>query len=380
MNKSPLSLAIGGLLAMAAGIGVGRFVYTPILPPMVEALGLTKGEAGVIAAANFMGYFAGALLAAVRLPGSRRAWLIGALLVNAAALAAMGLASAMLVLSILRFVAGLVSAFALIFASALVLDRLAAAGRGRLSAVHFAGVGIGIAVSAALVALLHDWRAMWFASGALALAAGLAVIALVPPDQPGSQATRTAPRAPFPPGFAPLAIAYGLFGFGYIITATFIVAMVRGTPAIAGLEPYIWVMFGLSAAPSVALWGGLGAHWGVRRTFAIAAFVEAAGVALSALWVTSATVIAASIFVGGSFMGLTALGLIAAREGGGDPRGRIALMTAAFSAGQILGPVFAGHLYDRTGSLAMPSLAAAAALVVAGVLTLAARHAVTPHP
>ncbi|MFI5033349.1 MAG: YbfB/YjiJ family MFS transporter, partial [Reyranellales bacterium] len=135
MNKSPLSptplsLAIGGLLAMAAAIGIGRFVYTPILPPMVEALGLTKSQAGIIASANFAGYFAGALLAAVRLPGSRRAWLIGALLVNAAALAAMGLVSSMLALSVLRFVAGVVSAVGLIFSSALVLERLTAAGRG----------------------------------------------------------------------------------------------------------------------------------------------------------------------------------------------------------------------------------------------------------
>ena len=195
MNKSPLSpaplsLAIGGLLAMAAAIGVGRFVYTPILPPMVEALGLSKSQAGIIAAANFMGYFAGALLAAARLPGSRRAWLIGALAVNAAALAAMGLVDSMLALSVLRFIAGVVSAVGLIFASALVLDRLAATGQGRLSAVHFAGVGTGIAVSAALVAMLHDWRTMWFASAALALAAGVAVIALVPPDHPGSQFTR----------------------------------------------------------------------------------------------------------------------------------------------------------------------------------------------
>jgi len=379
MNKSPLSLAVGGLLAMAAAIGVGRFVYTPILPPMVEALSLSKSQAGIIAAANFMGYFAGALLAAVRLPGSRRTWLIGALAVNAAALAAMGLVDSMLALSVLRFIAGVVSALGLIFASALVLDRLATTGHGRLSAVHFAGVGTGIAVSAALVALLHDWRTMWFASAALALAAGIAVIALVPPDRPGSQVTSGGTRAPLPPGFAPLAIAYGLFGFGYIITATFIVAMVRGTPAIADLEPYIWVMFGLAAAPSVALWTALGARWGIRRTFAIAAFVEAAGVAVSALWVTSATVIAASVFVGGTFMGLTALGLIAAREGTGDPRSRIALVTAVFSAGQILGPVFAGYLYDHTGSLAGPSWAAAAALVVAGVLMIAARHAVTPR-
>ncbi|HTR83815.1 MAG TPA: YbfB/YjiJ family MFS transporter [Reyranella sp.] len=371
MNKSPLALSFGGLLAMAAGIGIGRFVYTPILPPMVEALHLSKSEAGLIASANFVGYFAGALLAAMRLPGSRRAWLLGALLINVICLAAMGATESFALFLVLRAIAGLVSAFVLIFASALVLDRLAAAGRGGLSAMHFAGVGTGIAASAALVAILvasgHDWRTMWEASAALALVAGLVVILLVPPAT-AAQVAASHRSSGLPKGFVALAMAYGLFGFGYIITATFIVAMVRGSKEIAPLEPYIWVMFGLSAAPSVALWTRLGAHWGILRTYAIAALVEAAGVAASALWMTSATVIAASLLVGGTFMGLTALGLIGARHGDGDPRGRIALMTAAFSFGQILGPSFAGYVFDLTGSFSLPSLCAAAALVVAAGL------------
>jgi len=125
MNKTPLTLALGGLLAMAAGIGVGRFVYTPILPPMVEALHLSKSQAGLIASANFVGYLGGALLATTRLPGSRRAWLLGALAVNALGLAAMGLTSSLTLFLLLRLIAGVASAFALIFASALVLDRLA---------------------------------------------------------------------------------------------------------------------------------------------------------------------------------------------------------------------------------------------------------------
>lgn len=353
---------------MAAGIGIGRFVYTPILPPMVEALGLTKSQAGLIASANFIGYFAGALLAALRLPGSRRAWLFGGLAVNVVCLAAMAFTVSLSVFLLLRLVAGISSAFILIFASALVLDRLAAVGRSALSAVHFAGVGSGIVASASLVATMSDWHVMWLASAALALAASVGVWATVPADPCGPRAAAAGTPSKLSARFAMLAAAYGLFGFGYIITATFIVAMVRSSKEIAALEPYIWVMFGLAAAPSVALWTRLGARWGILATYAIAAIVEAIGVAASAVWMTEATVILSAILVGGTFMGLTALGLIAAREGEGDPRGRIALMTAAFSAGQIVGPTFAGYVYDVTGSFAGPSWCAAAALVLAAAL------------
>jgi predicted MFS family arabinose efflux permease len=362
-------LAVGGLLAMASAVGVGRFVYTPILPHMVDALHLTKSQAGLIASANFIGYLAGALLSAVKLPGTHRGWLVAALAANVACLAAMGLTADMALFLVLRAVAGLASAFALVFSSALVLHRLAVTGHGGLSAVHFAGVGTGIAASAILVAALNDWHTMWFASAALAAAASLAVLLMVPADHPG-QSGQVHHKTELSSGFWFLTAAYGLFGFGYIITATFIVAMVRGSKEIAGLEPYIWVMFGVSAAPSVALWTRLGSKIGILRTFAIAAIVEAVGVAASALFLTPATVILTSVFVGGTFMGLTALGLIAAREGGGDPRGRIALMTASFSFGQILGPSFAGYMYDLTGSLAVPSLAAAGALVIAALLSL----------
>lgn len=377
MNKTPLMLAFGGLLAMAAAMGIGRFVYTPILPPMVEALSLSKSQAGLIASANFVGYLAGALIAALRLPGSRRAWLLAALALNAICLAAMGVTTAMPLFLLLRLAAGIASALALIFSSALVLDRLAQAGHSALSAVHFAGVGSGIAVSAALVAILVQlgaaWNTLWLASALLAAFASLFVVWMVPPGPNATPTAASSPRAKISADFVALAIAYGLFGFGYVITATFIVDMVRGTASLRPLEPYIWVLFGVSAVPSVALWTGLGRRWGILRAFAVTSIVEAAGVAASALWLHAAGVIIAAVLVGGTVMGLTALGLIAARASAdGDPRGRIALVTASFSLGQILGPAFAGFVYDATGSLTVPSLAAAAALVVAAILSIVA--------
>jgi len=373
MNKSPLTLAFGGLLAMAAGIGIGRFVYTPILPPMVEALSLSKAEAGLIASANFVGYLGGALLAAVRLPGSRRTWLLAGLALNAICLAVMAMTASLPLFLLLRLAAGIASAFCLIFSSALVLDRLATAGRSGLSALHFAGVGIGIAVSAALVATLGTWQSMWLASAALAVVAAAGVVVTVPAEDAPSSTTTAAARSGYSTAFMILAAAYFLFGFGYIITATFLIDIVRGSPAIRHLEPYAWVLVGVGAAPSVVLWGALGRRIGILPAFAVASLVEAAGVAASVLWLQTMGVVIAALFLGGTFMGLTALGLIGARETGtGDPRGRIALMTASFSVGQILGPSFAGFAYDATGSLAMPSLIAVAALVVAAVLSVVA--------
>jgi predicted MFS family arabinose efflux permease len=75
--------------------------------------------------------------------------------------------------------------------------------------------------------------------------------------------------------------------------------------------------------------------------------------------------------LGGTFVGLTALGLIAARSLGRDnPRRALALLTAAFGLGQIVGPVLAGYGFDLTGSFYPPSLLAVAALLVGAALAL----------
>ena len=98
------------MIAIAAALGVGRFVYTPILPPMVAALGLSKSAAGLIASANFLGYLLGALTAALpKLPGPRRSWLFGSLAISALTTAAMGLSESLPAFLVLRF-AGLLRA------------------------------------------------------------------------------------------------------------------------------------------------------------------------------------------------------------------------------------------------------------------------------
>jgi predicted MFS family arabinose efflux permease len=370
-----IALAVGGLVAMAAALGIGRFVYTPILPAMADALNLSKTQAGLIASANLLGYLIGALLAAApTLPGSRRAWLLSALAVSAITTGAMGLVVSLPSFLALRFIGGAASAFVLVLASAQVLDGLASARRPHLVPIHFAGVGVGIAVSAlavsALIAAEADWRMLWYAPGALALGAVAAVTWLIPAEPAvAPRPTINARPARSQRGLPSLITAYGLFGFGYVITATFLVAIVRASPQIRPIEPLVWLIVGLTAAPSVAIWANTSSRLGIPRTFSIACVAEAIGVAASVLWPSIAGIILAATLLGGTFMGLTALGLAGARQFAPvNPRPVLARMTASFGLGQIIGPSLAGYLFDLTGGFALPSLIAAAALLAAAVI------------
>lgn len=367
-------LVLGGLVSLAVAMGIGRFVYTPILPFMTEALSLTKAQAGFIASANFLGYLLGALFAATPwISGSRRTWLVASLGASGLTTLLSAAFDGVAALSFVRFAGGVASAFVLVFASSVVLERLTQTGRGQLSGLHFAGVGVGIAVSAAIVSILtargYGWQAQWIGTGLVALLAWPLVAALVPPD--AAKGGGGAPPGPvtLTPRLTALIVSYGLFGFGYVITATFLVAIVRGLAEIRHLEGVVWIVVGLAGAPSVALWTMLARRIGFFVAYAAACLVEAIGVVASVLLTSGLGLVIAAVCLGGTFMAITALGLVGARSlSSSDPRRVLALMTGAFGLGQIVGPIVGGTLSDWTGSFTLPSLIAAGALVVAAGL------------
>jgi predicted MFS family arabinose efflux permease len=369
-------LALAGFAALTAANGIGRFIYTPILPSMIEELDLTPGDAGLIAGANYLGYFLGAWTAASpRLPGKTRDWMLWSLLITAITTTAMGLVTAMPAFLLLRFIGGAASAFVLVLASTLILERLSALHRSDLAAWHFAGVGAGIVISALLIELLHalhfGWGSMWLSGGAISLLAVLAVIWLMPADTPTRPIPHKADALDRSAPLMPLILAYGLFGFGYIITATFIVVIVRGSPDIRVYEYAIWLVVGLCAIPSISLWSALAGRFGVLRAFALACIAEAIGVMASVVWLDIFGLLLAAILLGGTFMGITALGLIAARAlAPNSERQALAKVTAAFGVGQAVGPVIAGYGFDITGRFLLPSTLAAAGLVVGSLLAL----------
>lgn len=381
-SPSPVKLALGGALSLAAAMGIGRFVYTPILPFMVEGVPLSAEDAGLIAAANFLGYLIGALAGSMgHLPGSQRTWFLSALLVSAVTLAGMGLADGMTAFLILRFASGIASAFALVFSSALVLEQVAKANKPGLSALHFAGVGSGIALSAVLIATLGtwhvSWQTLWYAS-AVATVFLLAAIAFLIPrsataedHSAGSESEPQTRARKTPVGLILLDISYGLFGFGYIITATFISVIAREAPELQSAEAFVWLTVGLAGIPSILIWNRIAARIGTRQAIAVACTVEAVGVALSVAAPTPTLFLMAAALLGGTFIGISALGLVeASRLSPGNSRQALAIMTASFSLGQVIGPWVAGQLHTVTGDFQAASFAAAGALIAAALLVM----------
>lgn len=371
-GRPPVQALVAGFLALAVAIGIGRFVYTPILPAMADGLGLSGAQTGLIGSANFAGYLAGALAAAhPLLLRRRRAWLAGALATCVATLAAMGACSSLGAFVALRFICGAASALGFVLATAWVMDRLTRAGRSDLTALHYAGVGSGIALSAVIVSLAKQsgfqWRALWEISGLLALGLAAPILWLLRGPAPGAS---PAPAGmPGARSLTRLVVAYGLFGFGYVITATFLVAIVRASPHLREAEAYVWLCVGLAAAPSVAAWGSVERRLGFRHSFALACLVEASGVVVSVLVDDVPGILYAAFALGGTFVALTSLGIDGARRlHRGDRQRIVAVMMAAFGTGQVVGPVAAGVLADATGSFTAPSLAAGAALLVGAAL------------
>lgn len=368
-------LVAGGFIALASAMGIGRFVYTPILPEMVAALNLSASEAGLIASANFAGYLIGALAASAKFFAARqRMWMLFGLALSALTTAGMAATDQLTLFVTLRFVGGVASAFVLIFSSALVMERLTAAGKIRFASYQFAGVGTGIALSAVLVGRLAahgiTWQWQWSATALLSLLAFLAVAGLIGPAPQTVKSTASATeKGGMSAPLLVLILSYGLFGFGYVITATFLVQLVRTNAAIAPIEPIIWLIVGLAAIPSVTVWSVVGRRIGTGYAYALACLVEAVGVLASVLWIAPAGAILAAILLGGTLVGVTVLGFVLVRKlVTGDVARMIALMTAAFGLGQIVGPIFAGWVHDLTGTFLMPSVAAAAALAIAALL------------
>ncbi|MCO5979167.1 YbfB/YjiJ family MFS transporter [Ideonella oryzae] len=375
----PWQVLAAGVCALLLTVGLARFAYTPLLPVMQDQAGLSAAAGGWLASWNYAGYMAGCWVATwLHQPRLRFAAYRLCLVTGVIGTAGMGLTQTLWVWGLLRFIAGVAAVGGMLLGSGMVLAWLVTHGRRPELGIHFIGLGLGLAVSgvAAMLMAHHlDWAAQWQALGLLTVL--LAVPAWhwmpAPAPKPATAAPAAAggPAATAPPRLGLLLpAAYFCAGVGYVISATFLVAIVVRQPGMAGGGNLTWVVVGLAAAPAVIWWDRLARCAGDVRALLAAYAVQIVSFLLPLFFEGLAAALLGAVLYGATFIGIVGLTLAyVGRHEPANPARAMARLTLSYGAGQILAPAVAGQIAQRTGSY-QGALWMAAAMMALGMVLL----------
>ncbi|QYG32731.1 YbfB/YjiJ family MFS transporter [Mammaliicoccus sciuri] len=364
------------MLSLFIVMAIGRFSYTPILPFMQKATHLTNQNAGLLATVNYLGYLIGAMIPTFLIIKSKVIDLKIYLLINIISVLLMGVTQGFLVWNILRFIAGITSGTVFVLASNVVLESLNKGGKSHLSGFLYSGVGIGIFTSSIFIQFYTDyntWASTWIILGIASLILGFIVICFMKEikepinieqkkihinDQNNVLYTKW-----FMVCFS---IAYLLEGAGYIVTGTFLVAIVESIPDLKEYAALSWMFVGMAAIPSCVLWSILGNKIGFIKAIYLAFILQIIGVILPVFSHNIISLIISSCLFGGTFLGLTTLfmsrgQLMSAVSG----KNLVALLTFIYSLGQVAAPYFAGILIGSSNNYNGALIFASSLLILA---------------
>ena len=369
------SIAMAGMVALAVAMGIGRFAFTPILPMMLNDRVVDLPGASWLASANYLGYMLGALLCTLQ-PWiwARFRWLpllafSSLVRVGLIATGALTLAMALQLPAVwpgLRFAAGMTSAVVFVYTSGWCLSQLSKRGVPAMGGFIYVGPGAGIVVSGLLASGMVAWHwtaaAAWLIFGVLAFGLSATVWRILRGEEerlvvrgtavsPAAASAATAPSAQGSGEIALLALAYGLAGFGYIITATFLPVIARAAlPGSAWLDLF-WPIFGVGVMLGALVTTRLphGADFRVR--LAVCYVLQALGIAASVWSPTLAGFAIGSLMLGMPFTAITFFAMQEVRRlRPANAASYIGLLTATYGVGQILGPPLVAFLIRRSAN------------------------------
>ena len=385
-------LGLGDALALAlaplVALGFTRFAYALLLPPMQQEFAWSFARAGSLNTSNALGYLIGALLAAwlARRWGLLRSF-TAAMALSALALMATALPSSFLGLVVVRGLGGLTTAVAFVLGTSLAIKSMPRQPATALS-IYFAGSGLGIVLAGTTLPWMHTasgepaWRLAWLFLGALALlatafthrAARTCVQRMAPP-------TSSAAEASILRSLWPSLLANVLYGAGYVGYMTFMIALLQGQGAKASLPMLFFAVLGGASVVASAPWGGLLARLRTGDGFALVSVLVALGSIPPLLWQGPWAALVSALVFGACFMaGPAAISLVAQRTlSASRLTWGLALLTAAFSLGQSIGPVLAGGISDTTGTLQSGLWLGPVLLVMGALVSLLHRRQASSH-
>ncbi|OIS61615.1 YbfB/YjiJ family MFS transporter [Staphylococcus equorum] len=362
MQKAYRQLILG-MICLFIVMAIGRFAYTPIMPFMQQTGHMDNQSAGLLATINYLGYLIGAIIPIWIVVFSKVTDLKVYLLINIVSTILMGLFDNFTLWIIFRLIAGITSGTVFVLASNVALEALRAANKGRISGMLYSGVGLGIFTSSIFIFLFtteNNWKITWILLGVFALVMGSFVFFGMRQNSNVENETQTLNEKGDKPkvklnkkfiwGFS---IAYFCEGAGYIITGTFLVAIVKSIPEFADYAALSWMFVGLGAIPSTILWSMMAEKLGYSKATNLAFILQIIAVILPVFSESITSLVISSILFGATFLGLTTLFMSKAQTLMFQSNSKINLvasLTVIYSLGQMIAPALSGVLIGQSGN------------------------------
>ena len=359
-QKTPniLRVIVAGALVLLVVHTLGRFIYTPLLPWLVDDGVLTLKQGADVASWNYLGYLLGALIAMrwYRLEQIHKI-LPWALAINVLSTLLQTQAESAEALSVLRLINGVTNGIVFVQAPSLILEWLARHGRATASGLVYLGVGVGLLVSSALVAVPAQWLQgadRWWPAFLLSVPLAwwgwrqLAVLDIPPTvaapiSSSGEPSTRLLDRAS-----TPLFLSYAGAGLGYILPMLASLQLPAGSFLIDGS----WLLVALATLPAPWIWNKLGARIGDALALRLNYFLQFLGVLAVLLLPAAWGVVLCAILVGGTFLGTVLLTQRLARTLHPHQGPRLsAALVALYGFTQLTGPWLTGLWLAANGTL-----------------------------
>ena len=379
----PIKVMIAGFFSLVLTLGVARFSYTPLLPVMLDETFLTNATGGWLATINYIGYMSGALIAASisNLKLKDTLYRIG-LIVAILTTVGMALAENYVVWAIMRFFAGLSSAAGLLLGSGLIMNWLLKNGHRAELGIHFGGLGLGIAVSAAVTMLMVgklDWVQQWQVFTVVGTALAIPAWLWLPKPENDIAGANTKVLKDNPPQRSWILLlfaAYFCAGFGYVISATFLVTIIDSQPVLQGKGNLVWLITGLAATPACFIWDRIARKVGELNALLIAYSLNIIGIIIPVLDNSLTGVMLSGFFFGATFIGIVSLMLtMVGKFFPTKPAKPMGKLTLSYGAAQIIAPAMSGMIAQSTGSYNTPLILASVIMVIGiGILMLLKVH------
>ena len=378
-SKIQLACVTGGVIT----VGIARFAYTPMLPEMSEDIGLTETIAGFLAAANYAGYLCGALLISFmhNIQLKIKLYRYG-LMAAVATTLCMAATTNEWLWYLLRFFSGLSSAAGVLLGGGLLMHWLRHNQAKAELGIFFSSLGIGIvltAITAQLIKIEYTWDQQWLIYGLLALILVIPVFLWFPDfakSTVGTQhtehkGTRQPPSKQF---FITLQSAYFCAGFGYVVTATFLIAIVELLPGMKGLGWIVWLLVGIAAAPGCWLWDLYVRKVGLWSSLFQAYILNMVSTGLLLIDPSSTVVFISAVLYGFSFIGIVSMTLsMVGRLYPDNPSRSMSHLTFSYGLAQVIAPAMVGIIAEKSESFTDGLIITVVVMLVGiGLLTRAA--------